>query len=81
MLPVIATATVRVVAPDQDPPRLKLTAAAAELFGLSERERDWVATMVRGRALWRLQRRGAVVHTVLTDAERQVCDTDRSMTA
>ena len=54
---------------------------AAELFGLSERERDWVATMVRGRALWRLQRRGAVVHTVLTDAERQVCDTDRSMTA
>ena len=54
---------------------------AAELFGLSERECDWVATMVRGRALWRLQRRGAVVHTVLTDAERQVCDTDRSMTA
>jgi type IV secretory pathway VirB4 component len=54
---------------------------AAELFGLSERERDWVATMVRGRALWRLQRRGAVVHTVLTDAERQVCDTDRSMSA
>ena len=60
--------------PDQVP-------IAAELFGLSERERDWVGQLVRGRALWRLQRRGAVVHTVLTAAEKQVCDTDRSMSA
>src|SRR5690242_15220466 len=41
-------------------------ALAAELFGLSEREREWIGQLVRGRALWRLQRRGAVVHTVLT---------------
>jgi hypothetical protein len=40
-----------------------------------------VHLVLRGRALWRLQRRGAIVHTVLTDAERQVCDTDRSMSA
>ena len=56
-------------------------AVAAELFGLTERERDWIGQLVRGRALWRLQRRGAVVHTVLTAAERQLCDTDAAMTA
>jgi type IV secretory pathway VirB4 component len=56
-------------------------AVAAELFGLSERERDWVGQLVRGRALWRLQRRGAVVQTVLTATERRVCDTDQQMQA
>lgn len=53
--------------------------AATELFGLSEREREWLGQLVRGRALWRLQRRGAVVQTVLTEAERQAVDTDASM--
>lgn len=56
-------------------------ALAAELFGLSEREREWIGQLVRGRALWRLQRRGAVVHTVLTTSERRVCDTDEAMSA
>jgi hypothetical protein len=58
--------------PDQIP-------IAADMFGLSERERTWCGQLVRGRALWRLQRRGAVVHTVLTAAERQVADTDEAM--
>ena len=55
-------------------------AVAAEMFALSERERVWCGQLVRGRALWRLERRGAVVHTVLTTAERQLCDTDGAMT-
>ncbi|MGE3448820.1 MAG: VirB4 family type IV secretion system protein [Microbacteriaceae bacterium] len=55
-------------------------ATAAELFGLSERERDWIGQLVRGRAVWRLQRRGAVVHTVLTERERLLADTDAAMT-
>jgi Helicase HerA, central domain len=59
--------------PDQVP-------VAGEMFALSERERTWCGQLVRGRALWRLQRRGAVVHTVLTTAERVLCDTDESMT-
>jgi type IV secretory pathway VirB4 component len=59
--------------PDQVP-------VAGEMFALSERERTWCGQFVRGRALWRLQRRGAVVHAVLTAAERRVCDTDEAMT-
>ncbi|GMU79344.1 MAG: ATP-binding protein [Acidimicrobiia bacterium] len=59
--------------PDQVP-------VAAEMFGLSEREQDWCGQLVRGRALWRLERRGAVVHTVLTNTERELCDTDTAMT-
>ena len=58
--------------PDQVP-------VAAELFALSERERNWTGQFLRGRALWRLQRRGAVVHTVLTAAEQNICDTDTAM--
>ena len=55
--------------------------AAADLFALSERERDWIGQLVRGRALWRLQRRGAVVATVLTHNERRLADTDGAMRA
>ena len=51
------------------------------MFALTERERSWIGQLVRGRALWRLQRRGAVVQTVLTAAERELCDTDEAMTA
>jgi type IV secretory pathway VirB4 component len=54
---------------------------AATMFGLSERERAWCGQLVRGRALWRLERRGAVVQTILTDTERRLCDTDAAMTA
>lgn len=54
-------------------------AIASELLGLTERERDWIGQLVRGRALWRLQRRGAVVQTVLTAAERRITETDQGM--
>jgi hypothetical protein len=49
------------------------------MFGLTERERAWCGQLVRGRALWRLQHRGAVVHTVLTTAESETTDTDGAM--
>jgi type IV secretory pathway VirB4 component len=52
---------------------------AAGMFGLSDRERSWVGQLVRGRALWRLQRHGAVVQTVLTAAEAAIADTDEAM--
>jgi type IV secretory pathway VirB4 component len=55
--------------------------AAAEMFGLSERERMWSSQLVRGRALWHVQRRGAVVQTVLTTAEKEMCNTDDAMTS
>lgn len=60
--------------PDQVP-------VAAELFALTEREATFIGQLVRGRALWRMQRRGAVVQTVLSQVEAtQLCDTDQSMT-
>ena len=52
---------------------------ARDLFALSERETAWVGQLVRGRALWRVERRGAVVHAVLTATERQLFDTDHAM--
>lgn len=52
---------------------------AAELLGLSERETATIGQLVRGRALWRLQQRGAVVHNVLTDTEAHLFDTDAAM--
>jgi len=52
---------------------------AADLFALSDRERGWIGQLARGRALWRLQHSGAVVQTVITEREQQVCDTDTAM--
>jgi hypothetical protein len=54
-------------------------AVAAEMFALSDRERAWIGQLVRGRALWRLQRRGAVVQTVLSQRELDHAFTDGSM--
>jgi type IV secretory pathway VirB4 component len=54
---------------------------AAELLGLTERETRWIGQLVKGRALWRLQHRGAVVHNVLTATELVQFDTDTAMTA
>jgi len=54
---------------------------AAELLGLTERETRWIGQLVKGRALWRLQHRGAVVHNVLTATELAQFDTDTAMTA
>jgi hypothetical protein len=53
--------------------------AAAELFDLTERERDWLGQLVQGRAIWRVGARSAVIHTVLTGNERRLFDTDRAM--
>jgi type IV secretory pathway VirB4 component len=54
-------------------------AAAAELFDLTERERDWLGQLVQGRAIWRVGTRSAVVQTVLTANERRLFDTDQAM--
>ena len=54
---------------------------AAALLGLSERETATIGHLVRGRALWRLQHRGAVVQNVLTDTEARLFDTDAAMQA
>lgn len=56
-------------------------AMAADLFALTERETALVGQLVRGRALWRLQHRGAVVQGVLTARERQLFYTDAAMAA
>jgi hypothetical protein len=55
-------------------------AVAAELFDLTDRQRGWLAQLVRGRALWQLGPTcSAVVHTVLTDDERRLFDSDQRM--
>jgi type IV secretory pathway VirB4 component len=54
-------------------------AIAGDLFGLTERETALVGQLVRGRALWRLQSRGAVIQQVLTPRERILFDTDQKM--
>lgn len=52
---------------------------AGDMFALSDRERSWIGQLVRGRALWRLQRRGAVVQTILSTSDLGLVDTDASM--
>ena len=52
---------------------------AAELLDLTEREREYLPQLVRGRALWRLQRRSAIVQQILTPTEMALTDTDSSM--
>ena len=54
---------------------------ASELLALTERETRWIAQLVKGRALWRLQHRGAVVHNVLTANELAMFDTDTAMSS
>ena len=54
-------------------------ADAAELFALTDRERDWIRYLARGRGLWHLQNHAAVVQTVLTEREKQICNTDTAM--
>ncbi len=59
-------------APDQ------LDAATAS-FGLTEPERHVAAQLARGRALWKVAGRSAVVQHMLTEAEAHMCDTDGRM--
>jgi hypothetical protein len=54
--------------------------AAARSFGLTEPERQIVAQLARGRALWKVGGRTAVVHHVMSATEGELCDTDARMT-
>ena len=54
-------------------------AAAAEMFDLSDREREWLGSLVQGRAIWKIGARTAVVQTALTANERVLFDTDAAM--
>jgi hypothetical protein len=59
-------------APDQ------LNAAAAH-FGLTEPEARIVGQLTRGRALWKVGGRTAVVHHLIAPGEETICDTDARM--
>jgi len=52
---------------------------ATSSFGLSEPEADIVGQLARGRALWKVGGRTAVVHHMLTGSEAEMCDTDARM--
>jgi hypothetical protein len=67
-----ATKIVLRQAPDQ-------LAAAGELLGLTPVERGVVGHLVRGRALWKVGARAAVVQHHLAAGEISICDTDQSM--
>jgi type IV secretory pathway VirB4 component len=54
-------------------------AVAAEMFDLTDRQRCWLGELVKGRAIWQLGTRSAMVHTVLTEAEKILFDTDTQM--
>jgi type IV secretory pathway VirB4 component len=55
--------------------------AAVTHFGLTEPEASIVGQLTRGRALWKLGGRTAVVHHVLGPSEAAICDTDARMNA
>lgn len=59
-------------APDQ-------LATASDHFGLTEPEARIIGALTRGRALWRIGGRTAVVHHLLTQRELALCDTDARM--
>lgn len=68
-----ATKIVMRQAPDQ-------LAAAAAQFGLTEPETAIVGQLTRGRAVWKLGGRTAVVHHVIGPGEWVITDTDARMT-
>ncbi len=53
--------------------------AATSSFGLTEPERQIVGQLARGRALWKIAGRTAVVHHILGRADVALCDTDARM--
>lgn len=67
-----ATKVILRQAPDQ------LEAAVAH-FGLTDPEARIVGQLTRGRALWKLGGRTAVVHHVIGPSEEVICDTDARM--
>jgi hypothetical protein len=54
---------------------------AGELYGLDDHQVRLVGDLVKGRALWVMNGRLAVVHNLLSPLELELCDTDRSMVA
>ena len=60
-------------APDQ-------LAAASTSFGLTDPERHIVAHLARGRALWKVAGRSAVVQHMVSATEASIVDTDARMT-
>ena len=52
---------------------------AQTVFGLSDPEVRIVGQLARGRALWKIGGRTAVVHHLIGDAEQALCDTDARM--
>ena len=52
---------------------------AAQLFDLSTREREWLGTLVQGRAIWKIGSRSALIQTILHPNERALFDTDAAM--
>ena len=53
--------------------------AAADLFDLTEREQAWLGQLVKGRAIWKVGTRSAVVQTRLVDNEATLFDSDQGM--
>lgn len=60
----------------QDPEQLE---AAQRAFGLTDTERHWIGALLKGRALWLLGGRRAVVQHHLGESERPLVDTDQRM--
>jgi type IV secretory pathway VirB4 component len=54
-------------------------AAAASMFDLTEREQQWLAQLVKGRAIWKIGTRSAVVQTRLIENESLLFDSDQRM--
>ena len=52
---------------------------AQELLGLTSSEADLLTQLTRGRALWKVAGRAAVVQHVVARGERGFCDTDARM--
>lgn len=52
---------------------------AQRAFGLTGVERDWIGSLVAGRALWLLGGRRAVVQHYLSESERDLVNTDQRM--
>lgn len=67
-----ATKVILRQAPDQIP-------IATEALGLAEPEAQIVGALTRGRALWKIGGRTAVVHHILNPTEAALCDTDARM--
>jgi hypothetical protein len=54
---------------------------ATELLGLTAPEAQLLPRLAKGRALWKVGDRTAVVAHVIGTAERSFCDTDARMTS